>query len=420
MKRCLVLLTTGYPYTGIEPYLDAELPVLSARFNRILLLPIGISPDAKPQPFPDSDTITLCNTAVLPPRKAKLLDTLHGLPTVLRLPKIPKADIREAGASPARRAFLGYFLARSNRHVREIQSALSGMDFSGFDEVVLYSYWLFAAAYVASALRSFFSEKGIQTVRFISRAHSYDVYTYANRLHYLPCRSLLLDSADGVYTCSINGQKYLSERYPDFKEKIHVSYLGTHGGTLTNGSSDGTFRILTCAHAIPLKRLDRLCAVLARPELRNKSIHWTHIGDGTELPALREQVERLGISDKTDFPGTLPHEDVLQFYKNHSVDLFVSVSSREGLPVSVMEAFSFGVPALCTDVGGCSEMIRDKENGYLLCKDFTDDELCNALLFAIDHCASLRSNAFSTWETHFKAENNFRQFADILCGEEHI
>lgn len=416
MKRCLVLVTTGYPYTGVEPYLDAELPVLSAHFDRIWILPIGISPDAKPS-LRSFENVALCNSAVLSPKKAKIFDFLRGLPCVLSLPDIPDDDKKEVGRSPLRRAFLGYFLARTKRHIREIENALSDMDFSDFDEVVLYSYWLFAAASVCSGLRPFFQKKGVGTVRFISRAHSYDIYTYANRLSYLPCRHMLLQSADGVYTCSGNGQQYLRERYPAYRDKIHVSYLGTEGGIPMKPSEDGVFRLLTCAHAIPLKRLDRLCTALSHPSFRDVPIHWTHIGDGTELPALKEKAKSLGIEGKTEFLGNLPHDDVLRFYKSHCVDLFVSVSAREGLPVSVMEAFSFGIPALVTDVGGCPEMITHGENGYLLSKNFSDEELVNALHLARKECNAMRENAFTTWETQFKAETNFRIFSRILCGE---
>ncbi|MFR4320263.1 MAG: glycosyltransferase [Blautia massiliensis (ex Durand et al. 2017)] len=44
----------------------------------------------------------------------------------------------------------------------------------------------------------------------------------------------------------------------------------------------------------------------------------------------------------------------------------MNVSSSEGIPVSIMEATSFGIPGIATDAGGTKEIIRDKENGVLL------------------------------------------------------
>ena len=46
--------------------------------------------------------------------------------------------------------------------------------------------------------------------------------------------------------------------------------------------------------------------------------------------------------------------------------LFVLPSYREGLPNSLLEAGSFGIPLLATDINGCNEIIRDRENGILI------------------------------------------------------
>ena len=46
--------------------------------------------------------------------------------------------------------------------------------------------------------------------------------------------------------------------------------------------------------------------------------------------------------------------------------LFVLPSYREGLPNSLLEAGSFGIPLLATDINGCNEVIRDRENGILI------------------------------------------------------
>jgi glycosyltransferase involved in cell wall biosynthesis len=47
-------------------------------------------------------------------------------------------------------------------------------------------------------------------------------------------------------------------------------------------------------------------------------------------------------------------------------NLFVLPSYREGLPNSLLEAGSFGIPLLATDINGCNEIIIDKENGILI------------------------------------------------------
>ena len=48
------------------------------------------------------------------------------------------------------------------------------------------------------------------------------------------------------------------------------------------------------------------------------------------------------------------------------VDLFLTVSANEGIPVSIMEAQSFGIPVIATDVGGISEIVNNVNGSYFL------------------------------------------------------
>ena len=413
MKRCAVLITTGFPFAGGEPYLEAEIPVLAQAFSRVLIFTIGLSPD-RTSALPLPQNVTAFNCARGSRRKKRLHDLVRGLPTVFRLPEqLPPEDRREAGASPARRWFLGYFLSRVRRHTAEIADVLADMDFSEYDDVLVYGYWLFAAAACAVRLRPMLEQRGARRVRTISRAHGYDVYTYANRLGYLPCRTALLRSLDAVFPCSDDGTAYLTKRYPAFAEKIHTAFLGTDGGARTDGSTDGVFRILTCARTVPLKRLDLLAHALQTFQA-DRPVVWTHIGDGPSLPELRRIAQTFPSGVTARFTGALAHDDVLRYYREHPVDLFVLVSSREGLPVSVMEALSFGVPAVVTDVGGCSELVLDGENGYVLPPDALPELVAQTLRRAMADGDRMRDAAFETWSARFVAQKNYLRFVQQI------
>ena len=47
-------------------------------------------------------------------------------------------------------------------------------------------------------------------------------------------------------------------------------------------------------------------------------------------------------------------------------DVFVLTSRSEGLPNTVMEAMAAGLPCVCTDVGGCRELVQHGVTGYLV------------------------------------------------------
>jgi glycosyltransferase involved in cell wall biosynthesis len=51
-----------------------------------------------------------------------------------------------------------------------------------------------------------------------------------------------------------------------------------------------------------------------------------------------------------------------------AADIFLSTSLNEGIPYSLLEVLSAGVPVVAVESGAISEIIRDKENGFLTSK----------------------------------------------------
>lgn len=82
-----------------------------------------------------------------------------------------------------------------------------------------------------------------------------------------------------------------------------------------------------------------------------------------------------------------------------------------------MEAYSFGIPSIATDVGGTGEIVQNGETGYLLDADITVDELAGKIEF-LRFCRMLKNccceKCRSLWEMEFCAEHNFTKFAQQL------
>ena len=60
-----------------------------------------------------------------------------------------------------------------------------------------------------------------------------------------------------------------------------------------------------------------------------------------------------------EFMGRLENNLLLNLYKKNKPDLFINLSYSEGIPVSIMEAMSFGVPCIVSQVGGCIELVTN-------------------------------------------------------------
>jgi len=150
-------------------------------------------------------------------------------------------------------------------------------------------------------------------------------------------------------------------------------------------------------------------------------VEWTHIGDGPELPELKSMASRLfqgRANIRHAFQGFLPNGMVYEYYQNHCVDALVNVSSSEGLPVSMMEAFAFGVPVLATAVGGVPEIVNER-NGMLLPPEATPEEVAGAIVkmrgLSGGEFRALKENAYETWRRSYNAGVNFENFAeDVL------
>ena len=129
---------------------------------------------------------------------------------------------------------------------------------------------------------------------------------------------------------------------------------------------------------------------------------------------LEKQAQSLPTNVKYFFMGFQENKEIQKFYANHYIDAFVNVSQSEGVPVSIMEAESYGVPVIATNVGGTSEIVHDRQNGVLLSVDFTDADLLNAVDDVITNADEYRKEALRTWETMSNASMLFPEFYKMI------
>jgi L-malate glycosyltransferase len=86
------------------------------------------------------------------------------------------------------------------------------------------------------------------------------------------------------------------------------------------------------------------------------------VGDGTRRTHLEQRSEELGLNANVRFWGQ--QLDVAPFYA--SADAFIMSSISEGLPMSLLQALSVGLPVIVTDVGGMAEVARLSNAGIVV------------------------------------------------------
>jgi glycosyltransferase involved in cell wall biosynthesis len=128
-------------------------------------------------------------------------------------------------------------------------------------------------------------------------------------------------------------------------------------------SSDTALRVVFLGRLGPRKGVPELLAALADPRMGTRSWTATLAGDG-DVTAYRAEAVGLGLEGRIDFPGWLGPEEVTALLGRAHV--LVLPSHAEGLPMSVLESFSAGVPVVSTPAGGLAEVVRHEENGLLI------------------------------------------------------
>ncbi len=274
---------------------------------------------------------------------------------------------------------------------------------------ILYFYWGLGSAEIIPFLKL----KNFKNI--VVRMHRYDLYLYVNE-GYIPFRGLLLKKNIKVLPCSFDGKMHLLSNYRKINADIIVQRLGVlrSDSLIASQSCDNVLRIVSCSNLVPVKRVEMMISVAAVLEM---PFHWIHIGSGELESRCRELVKLNQLENFFELIGPLPANEVINFYLNNNVDLFVNLSCSEGVPVSIMEAFSVGIPVVSMDVGGISEIV-DNSVGELLPQNATISTVKKAIKsfydLNLDEKLSRRVQARERFLEFCEMEKLTKELIDIL------
>jgi len=162
------------------------------------------------------------------------------------------------------------------------------------------------------------------------------------------------------------------------------------------------FTLLFVGRLAPIKSLHTLIRAAALAALRVPGLQLWIVGHGLERQRLEDLVNELGVEDLVTFWGE--RLDVAGFFS--VADVYCMSSISEGLPMSLLQAMSLGLPAIVTDVGGMTEVVKNAHAGLA-----TPVGDANAMAEAIVQMASdekrraaFRDNALTAYGELFTLE----------------
>jgi glycosyltransferase involved in cell wall biosynthesis len=143
-----------------------------------------------------------------------------------------------------------------------------------------------------------------------------------------------------------------------------------------------------------------------------KNCHFILVGEGPMRGKLKEDIDNLGLSKHVHLVG-LQH-DMPPVYA--SLDLMVSTSYSEAMPLAIIEAMAMGLPVIATNVGGVIEIIEGGHSGFLNNLNDLDGISKNVITLMSDRSAreNMGTAARKRVEKHFELGNSVNQTMDLL------
>jgi glycosyltransferase involved in cell wall biosynthesis len=193
---------------------------------------------------------------------------------------------------------------------------------------------------------------------------------WLNRIYLATLGRWTLNAADRII-CYTEEEKKEMEMLGVDGRKICVIHNGIDTGLFRPAEKRGDgSRLLWIGRFVPGKGVSYLIDGFAEAVKAKESLRLEMVGRGPQLGAIREKIHALGLDDRITIKEYLPNEELPAVYRNS--DIFILSSLTEGVPRTMLEAMSCGLPVICTDlpqlrriVDGCGLLVPLRDSKAL-------------------------------------------------------
>lgn len=404
MKTLIVLECERY----IQPFMRAMLNVAQEHYDRIIIItnPLkkGDSINSEKISHIEIDNKTRKMSIISAPFKFFTIDSLKQTFKCAAQGRLNKEYLNSL------KLYLCYGTAFYKAALPYVKEAIKN------GELHMLSCWFFVDAYVVARFK-----KNFPKIKAYSLAHSFEIDPLKNKFVDLTFNEWKHKYLDRIFFISnkmldIYNETTHHKFAEKYAEQMNVSYLGCI--KLFEGlnpiKDKQKIRIVSCSYVHPVKRIDLIMDTLK--DWTYCAIEWVHMGNGVLLEEMQNRasvVMKENSNITIDFKGYVSNEDVQKYYTEEQVDIFINLSSSEGVPVAIMEAIAYGIPVVATDVGGVSEII-DEKHGLLIAPDAKAEEIKKELEKFIERykcdAENMRISAYEFWKSRFDANKNYVSF----------
>jgi colanic acid/amylovoran biosynthesis glycosyltransferase len=401
----LLYLTARFPCGVSEAFLAPELRELSARGHRILVVPVR----AKGMPGENDLDVQFDVAALWSPR-------------VLRQAAAQFARLSDGARARLWLAITGGSLSTRLKNTAAVAKALyAGWLARAWGAEHIHAYWAATPATVAMIAAE------IAGVPWSFTAHRWE---FSER----DALATKVRSARGVRLISESGRTLLRDALvregssqrdaAQLAAQAHVIHLGVETASQPS-PRPATNTIMCPASLVAVKGHSYLLQAMRIVAHAEPSAVLLLAGDGPLRAKLQAEVHQLGIEHCVRFLGHVRRAELLATYSRGEVacvalaSLVLGPGLHEGIPVSLMEAMSHGIPVVATATGGTPELLGD---GAGLLVPERDPELLSSAMLSL-----LRDSTL--WHTmarrgrervleRFNAKRTVPAILDLMSGSE--
>lgn len=213
----------------------------------------------------------------------------------------------------------------------------------------------------------------------------------------------LFESANATIVLGDKWYKIVRDIAP--KANLTILNNAVHISEKNASWDDNCFKVLFMGVLIERKGVSDLieAAKILKEQNRLGNIRIVIAGTGSDEDFLKKKVSDYCLENFVEFAGWVSGDLKEKYYLDSQ--MLVLPSYNEGLPVAILEAMSYGMPIISTNVGDIELAVKDSENGYLINPGDID---------AIAKCIDLIS---SSKDKYCRMANKSKQLARSLFSD---
>jgi glycosyltransferase involved in cell wall biosynthesis len=174
---------------------------------------------------------------------------------------------------------------------------------------------------------------------------------------------ILLNNSDCVITLSQSWYKYFNETF-NIKKLVVLPNIIDYPHKVKRTEVPDTLTFLFFGLICEAKGIYDLLKVIENNKEDYRSSMKLLIGGNGDTQKLKSIIDEHQTGDIIEYLGWVDNEKKSAAFNKS--DVFILPSYYEGLPISILEAMSYGKAIIATDVGGVSEIVKENENGILI------------------------------------------------------